>query len=185
MWGLFLDFPRQRNRKEVSFANQRNFFFKKFLEFKNSGVGFVDQKKRFRDPKTMVSPNSFFVIFNDFDGFAKHHPSTMKFRFNSVVSRKLLRIRSTQLTSHPDHPDSAALPLPSPADYPSVGFENDELAVMLIRDEHVAEDTQVRHCPPRARAHQPGRPVRDQQVLGWRRCLRPHVCDLRACADQE
>ena len=87
MWGLFLDFPRQRNRKEVSFANQRNFFFKKFLEFKNSGVGFVDQKKRFRDPKTMVSPNSFFVIFNDFDGFAKHHPSTLKFRETMMVSR--------------------------------------------------------------------------------------------------
>jgi hypothetical protein len=26
----------------------------------------VNQKKRFRDPKTMVSPKPFFVIFNDF-----------------------------------------------------------------------------------------------------------------------
>ena len=84
MWGLFLRLPNQRNRKDVSFTNQRNFFFKNFFHLWESTRWFREPKKELSRPQ---NDGFIFVIFNDFDGFAKHHPPTLKFRETIMVSR--------------------------------------------------------------------------------------------------
>ena len=98
MWGLFLRLPNQRNRKDVSFTNQRNFFFKNFFHLWESTRWFREPKKELSRPQ---NDGFIFVIFNDFDGFAafaKHHPSTLKFRETIMASTD-----STDAVSHGTH----------------------------------------------------------------------------------
>ena len=118
------------------------------------------------------------MIFNDFDGFAKHHPSTLKFRETMMVSRNHHGFdghTGTQLTRPTAHTGLAVCR----------SVLKNACGPLIITDSTQdagtgAGNPMARHGPQPARLHQLRWALREEQRVAWRRRVCSDVFDLWA-----